>query len=198
VRRSAVVDKHDDARALLLAREHEVELIKRGLAAPRTLDKTFAELCDYWLTTRAGRKRSIDTDESMIRRHLRPFFGHMKLMAITLEQVDRYRATLGSLSLKTQVNHLTLIISLLNEAKNLGWLAVLPRIKKPRVRVFSQDFAFLRTADEVQRFLSAAAEEGDHIHSLYATAVFTGMRLGELSGLHWSDIDFDRRLSSVH
>jgi hypothetical protein len=35
------------------------------------------------------------------------------------------------------------------------------------------------------------------VFALYATAVFTGMRAGELGGLRWDDVDFDKRLVTV-
>jgi integrase len=86
---------------------------------------------------------------------------------------------------------------LLNVAKDLGWLIAPPRIRKPRVRIFSTDFRYLRTDDEMHRFLAAAKEEGDPIFALYATALYTGMRAGELAGMQWSDVDLARRLIAV-
>jgi integrase len=43
----------------------------------------------------------------------------------------------------------------------------------------------------------ATLEEGEAIHALYATAVYTGLRFGELAGLRWDAIDFERRLITV-
>ena len=42
-------------------------------------ENTFGDLRDYWLDSRAPRKRSQKDDESIIRKHLRPAFGTMKL-----------------------------------------------------------------------------------------------------------------------
>ena len=38
---------------------------------------------------------------------------------------------------------------------------------------------------------------GDHYEAVYVLALATGMRLGELLGLRWSDMDWDRHLISV-
>jgi integrase len=73
----------------------------------------------------------------------------------------------------------------------------LPRIKKPSVRMFSTDYRYLRTDAERDMFLRAARDEGGLVFTLYATAVFTGMRAGELAGIRWDDIDFDKRLITV-
>lgn len=78
-----------------------------------------------------------------------------------------------------------------------GWLARVPKIKKPRVRIFDRDFRYLRTPDEVKRVLVAAREQGDVAFALDATAIFTGMREGKLAGLRWDDVDFERRLITV-
>ena len=70
---------------------------------------------------------------------------------------------------------------------------------------------WLRTEDEIRQFFSAAKEEDDNrlyykeadrfptvkVFPMYATAVYTGMRAGELAALRWADINFDRRLITV-
>ena len=43
--------------------------------------------------------------------------------------------------------------------------------------------------DDIPTFL--AAIEKAHYHTLFYTALFTGMRLGELLGLCWCDVDLD-------
>jgi hypothetical protein len=60
---------------------------------------------------------------------------------------------------KTVNNHLTLFISVLNAAVDLGWLAKVPRIKKPKVRLISADYRYLRTTEERDAFLRAAQAE---------------------------------------
>jgi integrase len=46
------------------------------------------------------------------------------------------------------------------------------------------------TPDEVRKLVAAT---DDHYRLLVQTAVFTGMRQGELLGLHWGDIDWSSR-----
>ena len=82
---------------------------------------------------------------------------------------------------------------MLNAAVELHWLITKPRIKKPKTNMFSKEYRFLRHQNEIDRFLAAAFEEGEDIYDLYATATYTGMRQGELAGLRWQDVSFDRR-----
>ncbi len=172
--------------------------MKRGLRAPPAPEKkTVGDALDYWVTNRAPQKRSGGDDESIIRCHLRPTFGHLRLRELGVQHVDAFVATRAKLDPKTVHNLLTLLISVLNAAVDLGWLAKVPRIKKPKVRMFSADYRYLRTDQERDTFLRAARDEGEDVVTLYATAVFTGMRAGELGGLRWDDVDFERRLITV-
>jgi len=51
------------------------------------------------------------------------------------------------------------------------------------------------SAEEARRLLDAA--EGDRLEALYALAVTTGMRRGELLGLKWSDINLENPRLSI-
>lgn len=74
----------------------------------------------------------------------------------------------------------------------------MPGICKPRVRTISQDYSYLRTDDEIARVLrSAKEEEDDLVYVVYAMAIYTGMRAGELAALLEADVDFERRLITV-
>lgn len=196
-RHSEVFEDHCDAVFSLRAREQDVSEILRGLKLGVTPDKTFAEVCDYWIAHRAPQKRSRKHDESIIRCHLRPTFGSLLVKDLGVESVDRFVGALGRLDRKTISNVLTLLLSMLHVAVDLGWLAKVPRIRKPRVRLIPADFAYLRSEEEIIRFLRAARAEGEDVFTLYAMAIYTGMRAGELAGLLWSDVDLERRLITV-
>jgi integrase len=77
------------------------------------------------------------------------------------------------------------------------WLTMVPKFRKPKVAAFSRDFQWLRSDDEVRRFLVAARDEGENVFAFYAVAIYTGMRAGELAALEWPDVDLERRLIAV-
>ncbi len=196
-RRSEVHAARKDAVYALGQHQAAVAQVQRGLKLGTPPDKPFGELCDYWIENKLPQKRSAKDDTSIIRKHLRPVFGHLLLRDIGIQAVDEFVIARGHLSPKTVSNLLTLLISLLNLAIDLGWLLKAPRIKKPKVRLFSLDYRYLRTAEEVKRFLNAAYGEGSHVYTLYTTAIYTGMREGELAGLERSDVDLEKRLITV-
>ncbi len=196
-RKSRVFFTFDEADLALKTAEAEVAKIRAGLRMARPLERKFDELCDYWVSSRAPLKRSGKNDESIIRAHLRDFFGTQRIRDLGQRQVDAYRASRRHLSDKTVNNHLTLFISMLNAGLDMGWLHKVPRLRKPKVHLANQDYRYLKSSQEIERFLASAKEEGETVHALYAVAIGTGMRFGELAGLKWSRVDFERRLIAV-
>lgn len=196
-RQSAVYDSNKEASHQLKLRQVHVEEIKRGLRQAPIEKRTFSDACDYWLEHRAVTKRSQGDDISIIRCHLRPAFGHLMLVQVTCETVDQFRQSLSHLSPKTLHNILTLLISILNQAKKLKWLRDTPEIRKPKIQLIDSQFAYLRDRAAVQRFLNCSRSHGEQTFVLYSTAIFAGLRKGELAGLKWSDIDFEKRIIVV-
>lgn len=195
-RHSEVHEKRDDA--VLRLREHELRVaeIKRGRRFPDPPPKFFEEVVEYWQKTRAS-KRSRDSDNSIIRAHLLPAFRGKLLSQIGKQDLDLFAASKAHLHKNTLHHILTLLISLFREAVELNWLRTAPKIEKPKIKLFSKDFSYLRTEEEIHRFLRAAREEGELEFTLYATAVYSGMRQGELAGVRWSEVDLEKRLIIV-
>jgi len=79
----------------------------------------------------------------------------------------------------------------------MKWLRDPPEIKKPTIRLIDDDFDFLKTDTEIARFLAAAFAESEKVYVLYATAIYTGLREGELAGLKRDRIDLSKRLITV-
>lgn len=71
-----------------------------------------------------------------------------------------------------------------NVARNIKTPATRPRRFKPF------------TASEAWQFLHTASS--NRLHALYELALRTGLRKGELLGLHWEDLDLDGGTASVH
>ncbi|WP_302326121.1 tyrosine-type recombinase/integrase [Enterocloster lavalensis] len=71
--------------------------------------------------------------------------------------------------------------------KNVNKYVTLPAKQKAEISPL--------TCDELERFLRYCREE--RLYALYVLEINTGMRKGELLGLKWSDVNFDKRLLSV-
>lgn len=188
-------DRHGDAERWLIDRQAQVARIQAGAEARPIEPRLFDELCTFWLENKAPTKRSEKDDRSIIEAHLRPCFGGLKLIDVTVERALAYRRGRRHLAEKTIHNHLTMLLSMLHLAEEMGWLSKVPRIKKPRL--VEEEYAWLKTSAAIQALLTAAADEPPGVLELYATAVYTGMRAGELLGLRWDDVDLERRAISV-
>lgn len=196
LRQSATLDTEIEASGFGKKMVIETQEIKQGIRSPRPVEKSFGEACDYWLQYRAINKRSYKDDLSIIEKHFRPLFGKVPLRNFSVHHADQYRSHRANLNPKTIHNHLTLMISILKVSHDLKWLQDVPRIKKPKL-IKENDFYYLRNEEEVHHLLDCAKNEGEIVLVMYATAIFTGLREGEIAGLQWGDVDFDNRTITV-
>lgn len=176
----------------------EVRAIKDGRTpAPKSSIKFVKFVEEYWIKNRTKKKRDPQSDYSIFNAHLKPAFGSMPLNQITTEKVERFSGQLHDLDLKPKTirNILTLLGSVLRYGRDLDFLFRLPKINMPVV--VQNDFAYLKTENQIRAFLTAAKDEGQDVNALFATALYTGMRAGELFGLPWDNVDFRNRLIKV-
>lgn len=196
-RQSATFLACAEAKAALHRENENVRAIKAGEKRATPPKRFFRELADEWLRLRALAKRSRDDDVSMLRRHLLPFFGEMAIGDIRFVHVEEFKAQQIGLAPQTLRHHLDLLGAMLRYAVDLEWLLAMPKIVKPKVRVCSKNYGYLKNPAEVRSVLEAALRRSDLHFAVYALAVHTGMRKGEIAGLTWDRVDLERGLISV-
>ena len=140
-RRSEVYANYKDAEYALNAHKAEVEDIRRGFKVRPPRDRSFEELCTKWMETRAQMKRNPQDDASIMRVHLTPTFGDLTLRMITAEKIAVFSADLSaSKAPQTVRNILNLLGAMLRQANEWGWIDTVPKIRKPKVRLFGVDY----------------------------------------------------------
>ncbi|MCR9161693.1 MAG: tyrosine-type recombinase/integrase [Nannocystaceae bacterium] len=152
---------------------------------------TVAEFAEEFMQTyvKANNKHSTCEDKrSMLRHHLVPFFGRMKLDEIGPREIERYKAAkLRTHSVKTVTNQLSVLRKMLNVAHEWEIIGGVPKfrwMKLPESRFRFLDF------DEAERLLDVAKKEPDQTWwTMALVALNTGMRQGELLAIEWDDID---------
>jgi integrase len=155
-----------------------------------------------WLRyTEHDRKRRPSTvaDYRKVSETLLAEFGReTSLSAVTAERIDSYRARLvaeGRLSARTINKYLVALHGIFRRAQRVHGLPSNPVAgieRQPLVR--SGEFAVLSPV-EVEALARAAESEQDR--AIFVVAAFSGLRVGELRALRWSDIDFSKRLIHV-
>ena len=136
------------------------------------------------------RPTTFERYEQIVRVHIRPALGNLKLKSVTPAHVrSLYREKLeAGLSPRTvQYIHVTLHKALKQAVAD----GLIPRntteaVRPPQVR--KEEIRPL-TAEQVKALFEAV--RGDRLEALYILAVHTGLRQGELLGLKWGDVDLE-------
>ena len=203
-RSSQVFSDFGEAERALRARQNATDEVRRGLRAAPPEDRTFDELAAYYETHRLPTKRSAKGDRSILKAHLQPEFGGLVLRQVTTRRIDAYVSARAHLAPRTVRNHLALLRTMLKKAVSIGWLDSVPEISMPKVEPDDDDEPPRLAPHEVGKLLNAARAIviAEDPHSwipcvLYSTAVYSGWRAGELAGLRWSNVDFERRTIHV-
>lgn len=157
--------------------------------APAT--ETVAAFLARWLDRERQRgrlrPRTADGYETLIRLHINPAIGRIRLPALTAADIDHMVGlVLENRSQQTARHAYKVVHRALNQAVRWDLLDRNPadRVDAPKV---AAPTPHPLTADEARRFLEATAD--DPRFALYALAITTGMRRGELLALKWADID---------
>jgi integrase len=160
--------------------------------------QTLGQFLPDWLKThkQSIRPRSYERYEAIIRLHLVPTLGKIKLQKLTPQQLDRlYTQKLEEGLHPTTVTAIhNMLHTALDKAMRLGLLArnVCELVSPPRV--VHKEMKPL-TLEQIHALLAAA--KGHSLEALFVLAVTTGMRRSELFGLKWQDIDFSKGLLQV-
>lgn len=158
---------------------------------------TFTDFSEKWYKTYVLTNNKPSGQASrryVLRAHLVPFFGGMKLTEITSLDIEQFKAAKleAGLAAPTVNNHLTILGKCLRCAEEWGELEHVPKMKP--LKVPPQRFDFF-SREESEKLLSVI--EDPRWYALVLLALRTGLRVSELLGLEWSDIDFDRQLLSL-
>ena len=196
-----------DARAFidsLVTSQKQSSLSSTG----RTEVLTVGEWMDRWLEKYAKPAIKLSTYcsyEQYVRGHIKPLLGAKYLNTLTAEDLQDFfndRAKNGNLkgkgglSPKTLTNlrnmlHLAFSQAVKNKLiqENLVESVVLPKVRAQEMRVLSRE--------EQDRLILAARRAPEPAAFGIIFDLFTGLRIGELCGLRWENVDMERRAFKV-
>lgn len=173
------------------------------LKLPPGTTPVFRDFADVWFAeAEVTWRRSYNiTQRGALDKYLIPFFGDMEVGQITKADVLAFRASLAKVPARKSSNTLSNrrinsimkpLRQILNEAADRFEFTSAFRNIKPLKMKRSDVMPF--TLEDVQRILSTARAD---YRNYFTVRFFTGMRTGEVHGLKWKYIDFERRLILV-
>jgi integrase len=157
-------------------------------------EPTVAAFLKEWLDSIAHsvRPRTWRRYSEYVDLHLIPELGSTPLSALSSRQIQGVYADkiVGGLSTMSVLHIHSVLHRALGQAKRWGLIGVNPTdlVDAPRPEPLEMNAL---SPDEARRLLEAA--RGDRLEALYALAVTTGMRQGELLGLRWRDVELEQR-----
>lgn len=179
-----------------LRKKHEAGALGTVEQEKRTLGEYLAR----WLEAKRAtvRPTTLERYAHYLARHVVPALGRVALKELKPDQVQRlYARKLAEGLGPRTVHHLhRCLFTALADAVRWGDATrnVCALVDPPAVPY--RELA-PPTGEDVGALLAAAERARDRLYPLYALAAMTGMRLGELTGLRWSDVDLDRAVLRV-
>ncbi|MDD3357001.1 MAG: tyrosine-type recombinase/integrase, partial [Dysgonamonadaceae bacterium] len=159
---------------------------------------SFQDFADKWMKTYVvtnNKPSEQNQKQCMINKHLKPYFGRLALDKITSMQLEEFKAKkqANGLSNKSINNILGILGKCLKTAQEWEIIDKTPKIKP--LKVAPKDPVYLNQED-YNKLLETAKDEGIFYEMLLFT-LRTGVRIGELLALEWSDISFNDKVVTI-
>lgn len=178
-------------------REAQVEADKGAYVQPSKM--TYGEYLTEWIRAKKQQisSQTAHVTEVYMRTHIVPELGGINLTQLNPLIIQRFLSTLQDKGLadSTIKRIYNIVNTSLNAAvkqqlinRNAASLIDKPRVKRKEIEVWD--------VKEVQAFLNYA-QTYTRYYIAFHLALTTGMRQGEILGLRWMDVDFDRNMISV-
>lgn len=193
IRAYAATRAEADAKLTELKRQ-----VQQGVPIPDKMWKLGAYL-DYWLENVVRPNRAPSTyavDETVIRLYLKPGLGSVPLSRLSVPMVQSFlNKQLAAGKSASNVQKMRTVLSAAVTQAQREELVFRHVIRLTELGAAEAREAEPWDADEAIRFLKAARDEP--LYPAYVLAVLNGLRLGEILGLRWCDVDFDGEILHI-
>ena len=180
------------------AEEERIKILaKIGTEQIDTSKITLETFLEQWMTEYVKAKPLADETirwySMVIRNHIIPTIGNVKLTKITPLHIQRLLNSNDGNDTTLRAIYATLKTAL-NRAVKWGLLTKNPLAQVDPPKVKRRKYRTLNE-EETKLFLNAAEESRNY--GFYLTALTTGLRIDEIAGLRWEDLNFEKGTISV-
>ncbi|MCO5794013.1 MAG: site-specific integrase [Blastomonas sp.] len=196
-RRSKQFEKKKEAEAWQIKAKSEVIA---GIHTPDSVSITVKDAAALWQARIKADDRERGTlkhYDQLCRLHIVPLLGAERLSRLTRPRIEQYRDDLLRDRSRAMAGKALVALSgIISEAQRRGLVAQ-NVAHGVRVKIASRDKPkpAIPTSSELKAILGAAPAD---MHPLLLTAILTGLRVSELRGLRWQDIDLHAGTLSVN
>jgi integrase len=160
--------------------------------------QTFGDWLNIWLkeySKPAIRPTTYDSYEYIIRVHINPALGLIPLKELQPSQIQKFYNTKNKTLSPSTVRHMHIVINqALDQALKEGKIIRNPAKATKPPKIEKKEARYL-TPEQLAGFLESISD--DRWYSAFIVDLNSGMRLGELCALKWSNVDLQKGTVTV-
>ncbi len=169
-------------------------------------DMSYSDFLDYWLENYCYinlKYHTIEGYSNIIKNHIKPNIGYFRLSQITRATLQEFinniyvekgfsKNFLRNILkvLKTSFTYATDVVGFVKENPSL-------KVRLPKYDIPNEDSVHIFTKEEVKMILNRF-QNNDAIYYAFLTEYYTGLRVSEVFGLTWKDIDLENKRLTVN
>lgn len=167
---------------------------------------SYSDYLDYWMKEHCEinlKYHTIQAYQNIIKNHIKPKLGFYMLSQLTTSVIQEF---INNIYLEKgfSKNFLKNILKVLKGSLGystdvVGFIKVNPslKVRLPKYDIPDSDPVYILSNEEVEKILERFSNN-PCVYYAFLTAYYTGLRVSEVFGLTWDDIDFVKRTITVN
>lgn len=167
---------------------------------------SYSDYLDYWMKEHCEinlKYNTIQAYQNIIKNHIKPKLGFYMLSQLTTSVIQEFINNIyleKGFSKNFLKNILKVLKGSLGYATDVvGFIKVNPslKVRLPKYDIPDSDPVYILSNEEVEKILERFSNN-PCVYYAFLTAYYTGLRVSEVFGLTWDDIDFVKRTITVN
>lgn len=167
---------------------------------------SYSDYLDYWMKEHCEinlKYHTIQAYQNIIKNHIKPKLGFYMLSQLTTSVIQEFINNIyleKGFSKNFLKNILKVLKGSLGYATDVvGFIKVSPslKVRLPKYDIPDSDPVYILSNEEVEKILERFSNN-PCVYYAFLTAYYTGLRVSEVFGLTWDDIDFVKRTITVN